>query len=373
MATIDTKGLPQMLADQAAAAQASAGRALDFSAGSIMRAASEAYAAVMLWFQAMLLRVLATSRLATSSGEDVDSFIGDFGLTRTPAASAQGTVTLARFSPVAAAFVPVGALLRTSDGSVTFQVVADGAGYDAGAGGYTIPAGAGSLDVPVAAVTAGTAGNVNAGTVTLLASSLSGVDTVTNAAPMTGGADAETDMAAKARFPAYLASLSKATRSAIDYAVSQVQPGIRWGLIEGEDAAGSPKAANFVVVMDDGTGSAPPSLLSRTYSAVDAVRGLGITFDVIAADPLVANAAMTLTTAPGADHAAAVGRAAAAVNALLSGRDIGASLPFTRLPQVAYAADPSITNVSAVTLNGGTADLAPTARQVIVPGTVAVS
>lgn len=375
MPTIDTKGLPQMLADQAVAAQASAGRALDFSLGSILRAAAEGFAAVMLWFQAQLLKVLAVSRLATSSGSDVDSFIGDFGLVRTPAATAQGTVTLARFSPVAAAFVPVGSLTRTADGTTTFQVIADAtnATYNAGAGGYTIPAGTASLDVPVAAQVPGTAGNVDAGTITLLASALSGVDTVINAAPTSGGADAETDAAAKSRFPLYLASLAKATRSAIDYAISQVQTGIRWDVISNEDPSGAYRSGYFLVVADDGAGNFPGSLFTRVYAAVDAVRADGITFEVVGAEQVPASVNMAITTAAGVDHATAVGRVAAALQAFISGLGIGQTLPFTKLAQVAYEADPGISNVGSVLLNGATADLVVTKRRVAQAATITVS
>jgi hypothetical protein len=58
-----------------------------------------------------------------------------------------------------------------------------------------------------------------------------------------------------------------------------------------------------------------------------------------------------------------------AINAL----GLGNSLPFTRLAQIAYDASPYVTNVTGVTLNGATADLAATKQQTIKAGTVVVA
>ena len=372
MADLSTKGLQQILADQAVAAQASAGPALDFSVGSILRAIAEATAAVALWLQAMVLKVLAMTRLATSTADDADSFVADFGMTRLPAAFAKGEVTFSRFTPTAAAFVPVGALVRTADGSASYVVAAGGTGYNGDTSGYTIPAGTASLTVPVLAVTQGASTNVGAGTVSLLASAISGVDTVVNQAAISGGAPAETDAAMRVRFVAYLASLSKATRAAIGYAVSQVQSGLTCNIIEGEDAAGLERRAHFTVVVDDGTGAPNQVLLNRVADAVDLVRGLGISFGVVAASPVTANVSLSITTATGASHVAAVASVASAIEDYVDSLGIGQTLSYLRLAQVAFAADPNVTAISGLLLNGGTSDLAATARKIVRAGTVAV-
>ena len=57
------------------------------------------------------------------------------------------------------------------------------------------PRGIGSVTVPVSAQIAGSAGNVQAGTVTLIGTAIPGVDTVTNANAFETGEDAETDQA----------------------------------------------------------------------------------------------------------------------------------------------------------------------------------
>lgn len=376
MPDIETKGQPRMLSDMAAAAQASAGRSLNFSRGKIMRAIAESFAAIALWFQAQMLKVLASTRLATSSSGDVDTFLADYGVSRIPAGFARGVVTFSRAVTTSAAFIPVGAMVRTVDATQTFMVAADASNpaYSAAPAGYTIAAGAASLDVPVIAIEAGTGGNVNAGTVTLIASSISGVDNVTNALAFAGGVAEETDAQAKARFPLYLASLSKATEAAVNYAISQVQAGLRWKTIRNVDASGATAAGHFLVVVDSGDGTADMSLINRVGDAINTTVALGITFEVVGVTPVMASVSMSITTAAGVVHADAVAAVAAALRAYIGTLGIGDRLPYSRLSSIAYGAAPGqITNVTAILLNGGTADLVPTVRQRAIANVITVS
>ena len=82
-----------------------------------------------------------------------------------------------------------------------------------------------SVNALVVAVAPGSAGNVQAGAISLLSSAISGVDMVTNAVAMTGGLDAESDPAFRARFGNYLASLSRATNLAIGSAIAAISRG----------------------------------------------------------------------------------------------------------------------------------------------------
>ena len=87
MATLSTQNFATLLQNQAAAMQARCNQLLDFSVGSILRAITEANAAVALWLQGMILQVFGVTRLATSTGTDCDSFVNDFGMTRLGACS----------------------------------------------------------------------------------------------------------------------------------------------------------------------------------------------------------------------------------------------------------------------------------------------
>lgn len=62
-----------------------------------------------------------------------------------------------------------------------------------------------------------------------------------------------------------------------------------------------------------------------------------------------------------------------ALQDFIAGLSLGQLLPFTQLATIAYGASPLVTNVSSVTLNGSTSDLAASAKQVIRAGTITVS
>ena len=111
-----------MVQSMAAAVQASAAQLLDLTVGSTLRAVLEANASIGLWMQWLILLVLRTTRAATSSGDDLDSWMADLTLTRLPAVGATGMVTFSRFTATVPALVPTGAMVRTADGTQTFAV-----------------------------------------------------------------------------------------------------------------------------------------------------------------------------------------------------------------------------------------------------------
>jgi uncharacterized phage protein gp47/JayE len=362
-----------LVQNMAAAVQGAASSLLDLTVGSVLRAILEANASLALWMQWLILQVLATTRLATSSGADCDSFGADFGFVRLPAVAAGGQVTFSRFTPSSSAFISVGTAVSTTDNSQSFAVSADPTNPAFNGTGYTLASGVASLIVPVVAVAAGSAGNVQAGSISVIASAIAGVDTVQNQLALTGGLDAESDSAFRLRFGSYLASLSRATNVAIGAAMAGIQQGLTYTISENVDQTGAAQMGHFVVTVDNGTGTPPGWLLNEVQQAVDAVRPVGSSFAVQGPIVTDANVSMTLTTAPGVSHHDAVVAAAAAIEDYIAGLPIGATLNYTRLAQLAYAASSAVTNVSAVVLNGGTADLAPPLFGVIRSGTVAVS
>lgn len=375
MATLSTQTFVQLVRNTATAIQARSTALADLSVGSILRSVIEANSAVVMWLQSLITQVLATTRAATSSGADLDSWVGDYGLTRAPGAAATGMVTFARFSAVGQAVVPVGATCQSTDGTQNYTVTLDASNpaYSAGVSGYVMAATVSSVNVPVQAQVIGAAANAVAGGISVITSAIPGVDTVTNSAALTNGADPETDAALRTRFVAYIASLSKATKAAIGYAITSVPQVASYSLVENQTYAGSTQMGYFYAVVDDGTGTPSGTFISTVSNAIDAVRPFTSTFGVFAPVVVTANVAMTITTAVGYDHAATASVVASAIRTYLSGLVLGQSLAFSRLAQVAYDASPGVTNVTGVTLNGGTADLSATAKQVIKPGTVAVA
>ncbi|MBB3174987.1 putative phage protein gp47/JayE [Endobacter medicaginis] len=344
--------------------QDASGSLIDVSSGSVARALLESGASIALWVQFLNMQVLASTRLATSSGTDIDSWVGDFGLTRLAATSASGQVVMSSLNPAgSSAVIPNGAQVRTADGSVSFAVVG---------GPYTRPAGTVSVAVTVRALTAGTLGNVASGTISLQGSSIPGIDLVSNPVAFTNGADPETDAALRARFVAYINSRAQATVLAIRTAVQAVQLGVSCEVIENTAPDGTVVPGYFTVVMDDGSGAPPAALLDAAQQAVDAVRPIGSRFSVIGPTVIVANMQVVVeidAQAVFADVAAAI---TLAVDAYVGALPVGAPLRLTRIVALAYAASAAVTNVVSVTLDGGSSDLGGTLTSVVRAGQISV-
>jgi uncharacterized phage protein gp47/JayE len=272
------------------------------------------------------------------------------------------------------AIVPIGSIIQTADGTQQFQVIADAAqsAYVAGTG-YVLPAATASITATVAALAPGAGGNVAIGVLNTLGQTISGVDTVTNTLAFSTGTNAESDAALRLRFVNYLSSLSKATSAAIGNAIASLQLGITYTLTEDYSYGGAYQPGYFYLVIDDGTGSPPTSIVNAVTAAVNAVRGCGIQFNVFAPIVVTANIAVTVTAAAPYTHTAIAAALQPAIAAYVAALPLGVSLSLTRLYQIIYDATPGIASVSGLTINGAGADIAATAQQAIIPGTVIIS
>lgn len=371
---IQTQSFATIVANAVTAVQGASKQLIDMTVGSVLRSFVEAVAALALWLQGIALQIASLTRFATSNGADADSWAADYGFVRLAAQPASGSVTFARFTPTAQAVIPPGTVVQTADGSQKYQVIADVAqpAYSALLGAYVLAPGIASISATVQSLTSTAAANAQAGFINTLGGALPGVDTVTNALAFTNGADPESDAAFRARFISYIASLSKATKVAVGNAISSIQQGVVYTFTEGFTYAGAAQLGYFYVVVDDGSGAPSGTFLSTVSNAIDAVRPIGSTFGVFAPVLITANVAMTLTTAGGFVHATVVAQVVAALQAYINTLAIGATLPFTKLSSIAFGASPGVTNVTGITLNGGTADLTTTTQQVIKTGTLAV-
>ena len=365
-----------LVRNMSANAQASCAALTDLTAGSVTRALIEASASAALWVQYLVLQVMSMTRLATSTSTDVDSWVGDFGLTRLPGRAAVGTVTFASLAPSSqSAVIPVGAKVRTSDGSQTFSVVVDetNPAWSFSVYAYVRPVGTVSVDLPVQAATVGLAGNIQASTINLLGQTITGIDTCNNAAPFTTGVDAESDPALKVRFVNYINTRSRATLAAIGNAIASVQQNLTYAIEESADATGAYRAGYFTAVIDDGTGSPSTALIAAVSAAIDAVRPVGTGYAVIGPQLLTVQIALTLTTQPGADVTAARNNVVTAITGFVDALSVGAVLPYSRVASIAYGADATITNVSGVTVNGGVIDVGGAVTEVVRLQSVMVS
>lgn len=374
MASISWRGFTSFVNSNVAAVQASANSIIDATVGSITLAFAQSVAGVALWLQSYIIQVLALTRAATSNGTDLDSFMDDFDLTRIPAKFSVQTATLASFSYQTQRQVPTGSLISTGPGGIQFMVTTDATNalWNNALQAYVLPSGTPSVTVPIQAVVAGASGNVLSGTVTSFVAPIVGIDTVTNTAPNPQtGFDAETDPAFRLRFVKFFASLSKATKTAIGFAIQSVQNGITYSLVENQTYAGVSEPGYFYASIDDGSGNPSASLISAEYAAIDAVRPITSTFNVYGPQVVGAAVSATLVTGPTYTHAVVVAQAVTALTNFLNTIPEGTSLPYAQIYSLLFSV-PGVVNVTLLTLNGGTSDLTVTPQQVVKAGTISL-
>jgi len=357
---IPTRDFTDIIRDMSAAITASAGRLIDVSVGSVLRAIIEANAAILLWAQWLVLLTLQTTRAASSSGSDLDSWMEDFSLSRLPARTAVGIATFSRFSGAAVVFVPVGASIKTQDGSVSFTILTDisNPAWQPARSAYSLAPGVMSIDLPIAASVAGISGNVLSNTLTFLASAVPGIDTINNGTSTSGGEDPETDSAFRIRFTNFFAARSRATLDAVGYAISMVGPNLNYIVQENVDAVGNTRPGNILIVVDDGSGILGDALFNSLSIAIEAVRPVGTAFSIQPPQIIQAQVSLSIQLPPGLSASAVQSQLQSAIETYICNLPIGSTLSLTRISQVAYRTEPRIINVSSVTLNGGTNDLA---------------
>lgn len=374
MTQLSLQSFTTLVQNMAATVQSTASQALDLADGSVTRAILESSASIALWLQWLILQVLQSTRAATSVGADLDSWMADFSLQRLPAVAATGSLTFSRTTPTLQAVLPPGTLARTGDGTQTFIVSADPANpaWNSGLGGYVVPAGTTSIVVPSTAQASGSAGNVRASSITMLASAVPGIDAVLNPTPFTNGLDAETDAAFRSRFQNFVQSRSRATPQAIAYAVASVQQGLRFVLQENTNPEGTTIMGSFVVTVDDGSGNPSATLLAAVQAAIDAVRPVGSVFAVMPPIVIPTSIALSIDTLASGSAASTTTNVVNALTKLIAELPMGRVLPLSRLSQAAYNADQNVSNVTAITINGVAADLnlPPTAVAVLAAVTV---
>lgn len=361
---------------QVAAAQSVSTSPLDLSPGSPLLAAIEATSFICLTIQNQIVSILQTERLATSSGNDVDTFVNDFGLTREPGVAASTQVVFSRYDTTNPSLVPVGALLKSTDGTLAYTVVADStqAAYSAAQGAYLAQSGASTLTATVQCSTVGAAGNVGQGAISVIASNVNDWTSVSNASAVQNGADPESDSALKSRFVAYLAALSRGTVAAIQYAIESVQPNLTYRVLENTAPDGSALDGFFTAVVDDGSGAPSSDLLARITTAVAAVVPVNDTarFAVIAPTVLSASVAMSLTVQAGYTKSLIQSAIVASITQYVDALPVGSPLPYSVLGKMAWDSASGIQNVTNLTLNGGTADLGGGPAQVVKISSVVV-
>jgi uncharacterized phage protein gp47/JayE len=357
MANLSLQSFTTMVQNASAAAQASCSQLIDFTVGSVLRAIMEAAATIALWLQWLILQVLALTRAATSQGSNLDTWMADFSFLRLAATDATGTVTLYRYTTGTVITVFAGGQVKTADGTQTFTILADPNNttgfWSAGIQAYQANTSASSLNVLIQAVNAGTQGNVIAGAISLLSSSIPGIDYCANAAGITNGINAENDAAFRARFVLYINSLRQATLLAVQNAVAGMQQGLSSVIV-----VNAPSPGNVYAYIDDGSGATPSTTIAAVAAAVNAIRAIGSTAYVQQAPVTNASINIVFVSQAGQNHTTQIALISAAVSALVGALVVGAPLSYSALASAVYGVG-GVASTSTLTINGVAADLAP--------------
>lgn len=374
--TLQLRSFSTLVSNAVTAAQGACASLLSVGIGTPLRAILESVSAMGLWFQYQLLLVNAKIYLSTSSGTDIDTWVAQFGMSRMAGTAATGSETFTSFTPdQQSATIAVGATVKTISG-VIYAVVEDSSNewWSTTSAAYIRPQGTASITVPVQCQTTGTTGNVDAGAICLLGTSISGIDTCTNAAAFVNGSDGETDSALIARFPLWLAAKATASTAAVENAISGVQTNLTYSIMDGQAADQTYRAGFFTAVVDDGTGDASDALVEEVYTAIDAVRACGVGFSAIRSTELVANVSMTITVPSGTATASVQTAVQTAITSDIDAQTVGAGYSYARLAVVAWNnAGVTPTSISAILLNDAQADIPAKTAQVVRAGTITIT
>lgn len=365
--TLTFKTVPGFVSDEIATWSAQTGTSPAFTSGDPLLAFWQSVAVQLDFLQAQVELVLALSRAQTSTGADLDSFMAQFNFVRLGATFATGAETFQNpnvsGSPIT---IPVGAVVQTIGGLLQYAVVADttNTAFNTTTNSYILAVGQTSITATVQALIAGSGSNVLANALTQFGSSVPAIATIFNPSPITNGVDAESDQAFRQRFILYLATLAKATRAAILAAATGVQQGLLINLMENQQPNGSPLLGSFTVIVDDGSGDPPASLLNAVFNAVDETRAFSVQPFVIAPSSLTAVIAFAAHVTPAANQTEAVINTAIqnAVTTMVNGLAPGQTLYASAIIAAALSVTGVVSvNASSLTINGGTDDVTPAA------------
>lgn len=343
---------------------------VDKAEGSYIYDALAAAATEMVQLKIDMSNFLARGFASTTFDEYLDARCDEHGLTRRAAVKATGQVTI---TGTPGTVIPAGTVVATpADPMLSVAAVEYETTPEA-----TIPAG-GSIAINIQAKTAGESGNALANTINVLASSVSGVSSVNNAAATTGGQDIESDASLLARYLEKVRNPGTSGNKA-DYK--------QWAL----EVAGVGDAQ--VIPLWDGNGTVKVALIDEDklpvgQTVVDAVQAhispssgtgageapIGATVTVVAATAVNINVTATVIR---------TGTKTLAEIKTAFETDLTAYLQ-----SIAFSADPTVRYVrigsllldttgvqdySNLQVNSGTANITISAGQVAVKGTVTLS
>lgn len=260
-----------------------------------------------------------------ATGKQLEYHAAERGLSRKPAAAASGVLTFSRKTALwYDVKIPAGTLCATSgDGAVQYETGADA----------VLQLGRTSVDVPASAQAAGTGGNTEAGTVCVMLTVPSEIESVTNAQAFTGGSDAESDEDLRARLLACWQEPANSANAAWYRKAAESCAGVHSAqVVPCADGAGT------VTVFLGGDGKAAPDAAVQTLQAVfNEKRELGTAVTVKAAQTVPVDVSFRVSAAKGENFMAASLHSQLAVNDYFRTLNVGDPVVISALTVAIFA------------------------------------
>ncbi|MEY8188659.1 baseplate J/gp47 family protein [Peribacillus simplex] len=290
----------------------------------------------------------------TTEGYWLDLRAGEFGVTRKPAAKAEGSVVL---TGPADTLVPVDTLLMTDDEEPIYFLTKD-----------EVVLTGGTATVLAEAQIGGADGNISPGRITTLApGDLYGVVTATNSLAFNGGADEETDEELQSRLKDRIQK--PATSGNANHYLQWAKEVVGVGDAKVYPLWNGPGTVKVVLLSADK--KAPTQTVidaAKTY--IESVRPFGATVTVEGAMEITLNISAKLTLQPGGDLFAIKAAFEEAYADYLQG--LAFTDPVVRYSHIANLIldIPGVLDYSQLTINGGTGNAVISDGRVAVKGTV---
>lgn len=268
--------------------------------------------------------------LQTATGEQLDSHGALRGVARRGAAHATGTITFSRYLPLSFDLViPAGTVCATSGSSPLEYETLEQA---------ILSAGSLNVAVPTQAVQSGAAGNVASGRINTLSSSLTGINTVTNKTPFSGGREQESDGEYRSRVLLAYQNLPNGTNAAYYRDIALSCPGVgSAGVVPKKDGA------NTVGVYIWGEAGAPDTAtISRLKAEYDRLREVGVTVSVQAAAQSAVNVGLRMKLPDGMDFGHGKELAESAIAAYFAGLSVGSPVYLAEIERAVLNAVPAV-------------------------------
>jgi uncharacterized phage protein gp47/JayE len=247
-----------------------------------------------------------------------------------------------------------------------------------------------SIEAQVVAETAGSAGNVGAGSIVLFTSALLGAETVTNATATSGGSDQETADAQQVRFSEYIVSLARSpingleagakTATLVDATTGLITEKVAMAKVVEPYLTGASPVGMVTLYIDNGSGGASSALVDRTQQVIDGYtntngvavmgyRAAGIVVQVVAVTLFTQNIAAAVTLTDSADQATVDTDLLNAIAGVFKNIEISAGLDWPRLLSSMMV----VTGVSTIALTVPAASVAGQIGKRLRPGTITLT